>query len=184
MLINRFNLLIINILQTYVPLDISLRQSSRLPRSSTRSAPPDAASLERERLFKPPHSLPTLTVLPSKCCALVLARPGRKKLDFPCMTANKFRFRPAVDQCPSKLFETEKARTQRKKSAFSTWEYLATQLAVNSWGRFFTHANASVKSPQTYASTPRNVILPGEVLTISAHPTIFFHKAKRLLRLV
>jgi len=142
---------------------------------------PDAAPLERERRFKPPHSLPTLTVLPSKCCALVLARPGRKKLDFPCMTANKFRFRPAVDQCPSKLFETEKARTQRKKSAFSTWEYLATQLADEQLGHFFTRTMHPSNHRKTSASTPINVIFPAEFLAL---PSIFFPKAKRLLRLV
>jgi len=66
-----------------------------------------------------------------------------------------------------------------------TSEYLSTQLADEQLGgHFFTTPCIRQIHRKTCASTPINVILPGEVLTIFSSSNQFFPKAKRLSRLV
>ena len=188
MLIKVVNVLIINVLQKYELLEI--RCGVLLDcRGHQRARISGAALLGKgSRALDGPPSLPTLTISPSFARNVVgsfwpdLGEKSWPSLD---MTANQFQFSAPVDQCPSNLFETRLQRKTGGRIHGFTSEYLSTQLADEQLGgHFFTTPCIRQIHRKTCASTPINVILPGEVLTIFSSSNQFFPKAKRLSRLV
>jgi|GEM_PF-3850036 len=181
-------MLTINVLQKYALLEI--RCGVLLDcRGHQRARIPGAVLLGKgSGALDGPPSLPTLTISPSFARNVVRSfwpDLGEKSWPSLDMTANQFQFRPLLISVRASCSKHVCRERPAAEIHGFTSEYLSTQLADEQLGgHFFTTPCIRQIHRKTCASTPINVILPGEVLTIFSSSNQIFPKAKRLSRLV